>query len=102
MPTKTQREALRRLPAVHLLLEHPALGPYLERFPRKLVVDIANEVLTDERRRMLDTDHPTPPDPERIAARIAESLDALTHPPPPSRRQRERHRPPHPTWDGPG
>lgn len=80
MPTKTQREALRRLPAVHLLLEHPALGPYLERFPRKLVVDIANEVLTDERRRMLDTDHPTPPDPERIAARIAESLDALTTP----------------------
>ena len=89
------------MPAVHLLLEHPALGPYLERFPRKLVVDIANEVLTDERRRMLDTDHPTPPDPERIAARIAESLDALTTPAsvPSSTGAASSSTP---TWDGPG
>ncbi|MEW9032742.1 MAG: L-seryl-tRNA(Sec) selenium transferase, partial [Planifilum fimeticola] len=80
MPTKQQQQALRRLPAVHLLLEHPALSSFLERFSRKTVVEIANEVLATERRRMMETDDPIPPDPERIVARIAETLDSLTAP----------------------
>lgn len=80
MLTKEQQQALRRLPAVHLLLEHPLLAPCLERFPRQMVVEVANDILAMERRRMLETDDPIPPDPERIAVRITETLDRLTAP----------------------
>ena len=45
-----------------------------------MVVEVANDILAMERRRMLEIDDPTPPDPERIAVRITETLDRLTAP----------------------
>lgn len=78
MPTKEQQQALRRLPAVHHLLEHPFIASYLKRFPRKTIVETINDVLAMKRRRILETKHPIPPEPEKIAADIAETLSNLT------------------------
>lgn len=68
------------MPAVHHLLEHPALASWLERFPRKIIVDVANEVLATERRRLLESKFPNPPDTGGIAMRVAEALNRLTSP----------------------
>ncbi|PTX65006.1 L-seryl-tRNA(Sec) selenium transferase [Melghirimyces profundicolus] len=80
MPTKQQREALRRLPAVHELLERPELAPWLERLPRKWVTGAVSDVLAMCRREILENGNSGQPSPDSLAVRAAESLLHLTQP----------------------
>ncbi|SMO49587.1 L-seryl-tRNA(Sec) selenium transferase [Melghirimyces algeriensis] len=54
MPTVEQQEALRRLPAVHQLLDRKELSPYLKRLPREWVAQTVRDTLTMKRREILD------------------------------------------------
>src|SRR5690606_32267987 len=79
MPTETQRRALRRLPAVHQILERPELAPWLERLPREWITQAIADVLAMRRREILENKGDVEPD-QTLVTRVEETLQRLTHP----------------------
>ena len=53
MTTGIRNEALRTLPAVGEAISHPALAPYLEKYPRNFVIAALREEIEALRRRIL-------------------------------------------------
>ncbi|GGA35672.1 L-seryl-tRNA(Sec) selenium transferase [Kroppenstedtia guangzhouensis] len=80
MLTDPQREALRRLPAVHELLKRKELTPWLKRLPRGWVAQAVGEAIAMGRREILE--NPTAPHPSasELVARAVDSLHRLTEP----------------------
>lgn len=80
MITNQQKEALRRLPAVHVILEQPALKPWLTRLPRERITQAAAGVVSRHRRRILADAGSPVPEAADLAIQAAEELDALLRP----------------------
>lgn len=80
MTTKEQREALRRLPAVHELLKREELIPWLERLPREWVTRAAGDAIAMGRREILENEAVRVRSAAELAARAVVSLRRLTEP----------------------
>lgn len=70
----SQREALRRLPAVHVLLNHPTLKAYVDRYTGALVTSMIQDTLSEIRIQYRQSKHPQPLDLEQIVQRVEQSL----------------------------
>ncbi|MGF7087103.1 L-seryl-tRNA(Ser) seleniumtransferase [Kroppenstedtia sanguinis] len=80
MPTQQQREALRRLPAVHELLKREELAPWLERLPREWVTQAVGDAIAMNRRVILENETIQGPSMAELAAQAVDSLHRLTEP----------------------
>lgn len=69
-----RREALRSLPAVHVLLDHPELKPFVARYSQAAVTDAVQNTLATIRVEYRQADDPQPLKKEQIIRRIKQSL----------------------------
>jgi L-seryl-tRNA(Ser) seleniumtransferase len=78
MPTDKQQQALRQLPAVHAILHHADLASYKKKLPREWVSQTISDILSLERKAILEEPAPSPRPVEAILSQVKMRLDLLT------------------------
>ncbi|OYD07725.1 L-seryl-tRNA(Sec) selenium transferase [Paludifilum halophilum] len=80
LPTQEQQQALRRLPAVHRLLEHPIVKPYHDRIPHSYLSQCTADVLAMRRREILEHSLPGEVSETDLADRVVQNLRRWAEP----------------------
>lgn len=70
----SQQEALRSLPAVHVLLNHPTLQTYIERYSQPLVTSIIQDTLSTIRIGYRQEDHPKVVGYDQVVCQVEQQL----------------------------
>lgn len=70
----SQQKALRSLPAVHILLNHPTLQTYADQYSASLLTGIIQDTLSEIRIRYRQAEQPQPMNQEQVIRQIEQAL----------------------------